>query len=120
VYDTASTDLNPTDISTERSYNRSTDHVLASDSAYPETWYGAAGCLVPASSKYCNQWRVRLNQSTLGSNQTWWNKTACHEFGHTGGLDHRTMGETATCMVSGQPANPNYDTHDRTLLNSRY
>jgi hypothetical protein len=50
------------------------------------------------SNGLCGHKQVRLNGRTITTTAQW-EKTACHEFGHVGGMGHRST--DASCMRSG-------------------
>jgi hypothetical protein len=114
--------LDSTDMTTDefQSQDANTD-VVAVDVAYgtdaSHSWWGLWTCdtLVSGSSTQCNKGTMRFNLS-------WGTPTAvlaCHEVGHSVGLDHSL--ETSSCMV--QPTSPTADdfsTHDRSHINGYY
>lgn len=76
-----------------------------------------------STNNRCSSMTVYLNATAIRATSrpaTQWNKTACHELGHVGGLGHRPISET--CMAAGQspPVWSIYDSHDRGSLNLNY
>lgn len=72
------------------------------------------------SSGYCSRATIRLNPSLLTDNQNR-NKTACHEIGHSVGLQH---GNSKTdCMINGAVSSGTqwitYNSHHISHANSR-
>jgi hypothetical protein len=67
------------------------------------------------TGRECDVYEVSFNLTYLsGSSSAVWNHVGCHEFGHTGGLGHRTSSTDSnnnSCMRSGG-ANQYFDDHD--------
>jgi hypothetical protein len=114
--------LDSTDMTTDefQSQDANTD-VVAVDVAYgtdaSHSWWGLWTCdtLVSGSSTQCNKGTMRFNLSWGTPDAV----IACHEVGHSVGLDHSL--ETSSCMV--QPTSPTADdfsTHDRSHINGYY
>ncbi|WP_203906423.1 zinc-dependent metalloprotease family protein [Rhizocola hellebori] len=124
--------LNPTDINT--TYDSTLDSltdVVVRDVHYVDycgyDWLqpggsgvvGLATCDSLSPSGQCEQHTVRYNlnftESTPQSNER---GLACHELGHTLGLQHTTGN---TCMQTGYPKPVNdYSNHDRTHIANNY
>jgi hypothetical protein len=86
---------------------------------YPDTWFGLTTC-EGGSGANCNFKYVRLNAARISSSGQW-RQVACHEFGHVGGLGHRSTLDS--CMRSGQtmpPISETFDRHDIDALNNTY
>lgn len=72
---------------------------------WPGTW-GHVECIGNNGQGECDQFNLRFNLGRLhpiGSTpvpQSWWNTTACHEFGHTTALKHRHKAEGADAINS--------------------
>lgn len=91
-------------------------------------WDGTAGrvtCSVDGSwwTNHCDVYALRYNLSyAAGYSTNKWRSLACHEFGHTGGLGHRSSGndtDNNSCMRSTISASrPNFDTHDLNAINA--
>jgi hypothetical protein len=80
---------------------------------------GLATCDSQSPSGQCEQHTARYNlnftQSTSTSNQR---GLACHELGHTLGLEHRT---STSCMQQGYPKPVNdYSPHDKNHISNNY
>jgi hypothetical protein len=102
-----------------QSQDANTD-VVAVDVAYgtdaAHFWWGLWTCdtLVSGSSTQCNKGTLRFNLSWGTPNTV----IACHEVGHSVGLDHST--ETASCMYQPTGSSDDYSTHDRSHINGYY
>ncbi len=86
---------------------------------------GATACsgTFNSTNNRCSSMTVVLNATAIRATPEpakQWNKTACHELGHVGGLGHRPINET--CMASGvsPPVWTIYDAHDRGSMNLTY
>jgi len=116
----ARNNLNPTDVTTSQISSKTSPYIYVRDADYPDNFLGNSLCEVPSSSTSCLIYLIRLNSASnqLASVQSRWNKTACHEFGHTAGLGHRTT--SGTCMVQGISTYWNFDQHDKDTINAGY
>lgn len=91
-------------------------------------WSGTAGRVSCNDSDWwwtgdCDVFYLRYNLSYAASYSTnKWRSLACHEFGHTGGLGHRSSSSDSngdSCMQSTVSANrPNFDFHDVNAINA--
>ncbi|MGH2750139.1 MAG: matrixin family metalloprotease [Actinomycetota bacterium] len=60
-----------------------------------------------------------MNRSKLdGEGQNAKDKVACHELGHSTGLDH--TGNADSCMQQGIPNPKYYSDHDKSHINDKY
>jgi hypothetical protein len=88
----------------------------ATTSIYPAS--GLAGCnkVVSGDNSRCDHWHVQFYE---GSSASEWNhdRIACHEIGHTTGLDHSNP--DTSCMHVGSGAHI-YNSHDLWHINGRY
>lgn len=88
-----------------------TDVVWREEGTTSDSWIGSAQCVVfwsGSSPARCDRYFVKINgalvrahysSSTYEANQ--WRKTACHELGHTLGLDHYPSPYDDSCQRSG-------------------
>ena len=100
-----------------------TNSLSVADGDYPEYAAGWFSCETTFSSPpdtriYCNHGHVIFNERYQSpSVDNYWKATACQEFGHSVGLDHRTG--QATCMDDDGDANNTntFDQHDIDVIN---
>ncbi|MFC7486903.1 hypothetical protein ACOCJ7_11745 [Knoellia sp. CPCC 206453] len=97
--------------------------IYVADNFYDATWWGYAQCSQRTNNLLrCDLWTVSFNERTLPADDYWWRKVGCHEFGHTGGLGHRTSADdtdTNSCMREGRVSVQQLDSHDLNQINSR-
>lgn len=99
-------------------------NVFVQSASYVETWFGNTTC--PGGldgARNCASKFVALNARTIDATPdpvTQWKKTACHEFGHVGGLNHQFTNNS--CMTQGQapPILAVPDTHDNDAIAATY
>lgn len=116
----SATDVNATTATCTGPHN-----LTAVASTYPDAWYGLMHCVTwvdpndTGPGKPCKLHYVQLNLRTAKTT-TQRNKTALHEFGHVGGLEHRDT--NSSCMSSGAapPISASFDAHDKAALNAQY
>lgn len=93
------------------------------DGYYGDTgWAGQAECINVTVLADCDVFEVRFNQTYMDSyTAQQWMKVGCHEFGHTGGLDHRTTttdSDLNSCMRQGTAnLSLDFDQHDLDVIN---
>lgn len=122
--------FDPTDVNTERTYTKTSyTDVVVYDNNYTVicgyAWHGSGGsvtglyvCQALSGGGDCNSSEVRVDTSFTDSASTTNRRSlACHEFGHTLGLLHRS---TNSCLVSNQYSIIAIDSHDIGHLNSNY
>lgn len=82
--------------------------------------HGAYKCIDTNSAGECEQAEAKLNRSNLdGEGQHAKEKVACHEVGHTTGLDHAYS--VSSCMEQGINGPPKWMAdHDKNHINNRY
>lgn len=115
---TRSNNINPTNMSTSLTSNHDSSHVHVTDEYYGATWVGATSCQVYAGNNRCQHWHVKYDLSNWDGWQTYQRRhNACHETGHSTGLDHTSA---ASCMQSGAYSELNFTDHDRNHINSAY
>lgn len=126
--DVDATDAGPTQMhSSPASY---TD-VLAYDGNYGGSWATKAGvwrCIDALDATTCGQGELFFNLGVLDNlngsagspyTQSERNAVACHEFGHSLGMDHGT--NLDTCMHDpARDATPDYNSHNVSHLNAGY
>ncbi len=82
-------------------------------------WVGLTACTDHTLTGRCDIYVVKFNESLL-STSTEWKSVGCHEFGHTGGIGHRTHSSDAddnSCMRSDiDPIT--FDSHDLNEINA--
>jgi len=108
--------INPTDMYTG-SEAHDYSHVHVQDDHYNATWSGLTTCPVYAGDGKCQHWHVKYDQAGYETDTDTERRTiACHETGHTTGLDHREYG----CMESGQFSQVRFTDHDVAHINAAY
>jgi predicted Zn-dependent protease len=119
-------DLSPTDM-TE---SEVTYHNIGTNYVDVE-WYtaslappaiGVAQCVLAVASDptRCEHWHVRFNYPT-SSTSTGRHHTACHEIGHTVGLDHETSSANSSSCMYGNTSSVTFSSHDTTThINVKY
>jgi len=100
--------------------------VWSTDSLY-STAYGRTDCTgtFNSTNHRCSSMTVFLYAATIATAPEpakQWQKTACHELGHVGGLGHRPSGVLTSCLAQGDspPIFTIYDSHDLHSLNDTY
>lgn len=91
------------------------------------TYFGITECsgIYNSTNNKCSSMTVKLISDTITTAPDpvkQWQKTACHELGHVGGLGHRPTTVITSCLVQGDspPIYTIYDTHDINSLNDTY
>ncbi|MEO3785900.1 hypothetical protein ABGB12_21440 [Actinocorallia sp. B10E7] len=87
---------------------------------------GQTSCTVQTLTGRCDVYVVKFNESSIPPYNSMWQYTGCHEFGHTGSLNHRYSGssdsDNNSCMredhwnVSGS----SLDGHDINAINAHF
>lgn len=100
------------------------------DSNYGDTgWDGITDCVDKVASTWlwarkCDDFRIRYNQYVTTKFSSFKLEViGCHEFGHTGGLDHRSSsndGGQISCMRGSGYLSNVLDNHDLDVVNSIY
>jgi hypothetical protein len=92
--------------------------------SFVETWRGLTTCPPGVDAdRNCAAKRVQMNTRTINltpNPPSQYKKTACHEMGHVGGLNHRA--EISSCMNEGlaPPTSQIPDQHDNDAIAATY
>lgn len=110
--------IGTTDLTTGVASHSNADvHVV--DAFYDETWIAQYACLDRSTfhPSRCLHAHVRFDLSdSWGDGRR--RAAACHEFGHSVGLGHRTQDCMKATIFSGDPTH--YDSHSKAHINGRY
>jgi hypothetical protein len=88
-----------------------------------ESFFGATVCVGTTGSGDCFQDWVWLNETMIetSSDPLWQHKkTACHELGHVGGLDHQFTNDSCLTQGYAPPIMPIPDAHDYEAIDDTY
>lgn len=115
---TRNNNIDPTDMYTSKTSDHDVSHVHVIDEFYDATWLGITTCPVYAGGGRCQHWHVRYDLTDWNGWETYKRRhNACHETGHSTGLDHTTA---ASCMKSGAMSELYFTDHDRAHINGAY
>jgi hypothetical protein len=111
---------NPTDVNTVNEVHGRDDVASYTNNYKDSGWYGIVDCVDYRNKKVCDHWHLHINTFYGPYTRHAARALACHELGHTLGLQHTTA--TGTCMRTANPANLplKIRPHDRRHLNNRY
>jgi hypothetical protein len=121
AWGTAVWDAHP-ELSVVRTFTNSNIFYHAAPS--PETWFGNTTCPGGLDARRnCAAKSVQMNNRTLDAAAdptTQWKKTACHEFGHVGGLQHQFTNNSCLTQGAAPPIIPLPDAHDNAAIADTY
>lgn len=72
VDDGRATDLDPSDLTTYRTYSHSGSEISVSDDYYPDSFFGRKSCDIPNDSGECAHAHINMNTRTLGQSRAQW------------------------------------------------
>jgi hypothetical protein len=112
--------LDRTDIDTQYCTG---DDIWVQDNTYGRTgWAGQTHCDDETLTGRCDIYIVKFNESYyVGTPTAGLRSLGCHEFGHTGSINHRyasTDSDNNSCMRDAVSGNQTYDAHDINAINA--